>query len=40
MLDEIVESNIGGDITDSVNAYVYSNFGHGASDFKIASPKA
>ena len=37
MLDEIVESNIGRDITESVNAYVYSNFGHGANDFKIAS---
>lgn len=37
MLDEIVESNIGGDITDSVNAYVYSNFGHAANDFKIAA---
>lgn len=37
MLDEIVESNIGGDITDSVNAYVYSNFGHGANDFRISS---
>ncbi len=37
MLDEIVEANIGGDITDSVNAYVYSNFGHGANDFKIAA---
>lgn len=35
MLDEIVESKIGGDITDSVNAYVYSNFGHGANDLKI-----
>lgn len=39
MLDEIVESNIGGDITDSVNAYVYSNFGHSANDFKIAASK-
>lgn len=39
MLDEIVEANIGGDITDSVNAYVYSNFGHSANDFKIATSK-
>lgn len=39
MLDEIVEANIGGDITDSVNAYVYSNFGHSANDFKIAASK-
>lgn len=39
MLDEIVESNIGGDITDSVNAYVYSNFGHAANDFKIAAKR-
>lgn len=35
VLDEIVENNMGKDITDKVNAYVYSNFGHGANDLKI-----
>lgn len=35
MLDEIVSSNIGGDITDAVNAYVYSNFGYAANDLSI-----
>lgn len=35
MLDEIVEENIGGDITDSVNEYVYNNFGHRAADFTV-----
>ena len=40
ILDEIVQLNIGGDITDCVNAYVYDNFGHSANDFKIAAPKA
>lgn len=34
-LDRIVEENIGGDITDAVNKYVYSNFGHGAETFTI-----
>lgn len=39
MLDKIVELNIGGDITDCVNAYVYDNFGHSANDFKIPTLK-
>ncbi len=34
-LDEIVENNIGKDITDIVNSYVYSNYGHGAVDLNI-----
>ncbi|MDD3016278.1 MAG: hypothetical protein PHR41_07240 [Lactococcus chungangensis] len=36
-LDQIVESNIGGDITDQVNAYVYNNFGHAATDLSITA---
>jgi type II restriction enzyme len=35
MLDRIIEANIGLDITDSVNDYVYSNFGHAAADLSI-----
>ena len=35
MLDKIVEANIGKDITDSVNDYVYSNFGHAAADLSV-----
>ena len=31
-LDKIVEANLGKDITDNVNDYVYSNFGHAATD--------
>lgn len=31
----MVACNIGKDITDVVNSYVYSNFGHGAEDFTI-----
>ena len=34
-LDEIILLNKGKDITDAVNAYVYSNFGHDATDFSI-----
>lgn len=34
-LDAIVEDNIGSDITNCVDAYVYDNFGHGAEDLKI-----
>lgn len=34
-LDEIIAGNIGKDITDLVNAYVYSNFGHGAEDISV-----
>lgn len=34
-LNRIVEANMGKDITDEVNAYVYSNFGHAAPDFKL-----
>lgn len=36
-LDHIIEDNIGFDITDKVNDYVYSNFGHGANDLSIAA---
>lgn len=39
MLDKIVEDNIGGDITEAVNSYVYSNFGHSANDLTIISHK-
>lgn len=35
VLDEFVVSNIRKDITDIVNAYVYSNFGHGAEDINV-----
>ena len=35
MLDQIIEANIGKDITDSVNDYVYSNFGHAAADLSV-----
>lgn len=35
VLDEIVEREMGGDITDSVNAFVYNNFGHNAEDLKV-----
>lgn len=38
-LDDIIALNKGKDITDAVNAYVYSNFGHGASDLSIAAKK-
>ena len=34
-LDDVVERGMGGDITDSVNEYVYTNFGHGAEDLKV-----
>lgn len=37
VLDNYVESNMGNDITDLVNAYVYDNFGHSAEDLKIRS---
>ena len=37
VLDAVVENGMGGDITDSVNAYVYSNFGHGAENLTIRS---
>lgn len=36
-LDEIISHNKGKDITDAVNSYVYSNFGHGAADLSIAA---
>ena len=39
VLDDVVENGMGGDITDSVNAYVYNNFGHGAEDLKVKSKK-
>lgn len=35
MLDQIAETNLGADITDTVNEYVYSNFGHAAADLSI-----
>lgn len=35
MLDQIIEENMGLDITDCVNDYVYSNFGHAASDLSV-----
>lgn len=35
VLDTFIEENIGKDITDIVNAYVYSNFGHGAEDIRV-----
>ena len=35
LLDQIIENNIGLDITDKVNDYVYNNFGHNANDLKI-----
>lgn len=34
-LDKIIQDNIGLDITEKVNDYVYSNFGHGAADLSI-----
>lgn len=36
-LDQIIVNNKGKDITDAVNAYVYSNFGHGATDLSISA---
>ena len=39
-LDEIISNNKGKDITEAVNAYVYSNFGHGATDFSISARRA
>lgn len=39
VLDKIVEANIGCDITDSINSYVYSNFGHNATDLKFPHNK-
>ena len=36
-LDEIIALNKGKDITDAINTYVYSNFGHGASDLSISA---
>lgn len=35
VLDKFIVSNIGKDITDIVNDYVYSNFGHGAEDISV-----
>jgi hypothetical protein len=34
-LHKIVTENIGKDITNLVNNYVYDHFGHGAEDIKI-----
>ena len=39
VLDELVENGMGGDITDSVNAFVYDNFGHGAEDLTVKTKK-
>lgn len=38
-LHEIVVENRGKDISDAVNAYVYSNFGHEACDFTVAAKR-
>lgn len=35
-LDWLVASNLGKDISDSINKYVYEAFGHAAQDFSIA----
>ena len=35
MLDQIIEANMGRDITGAVDAYVYTNFGHAANDLTI-----
>lgn len=35
ILDEIIMHNIGRDITDIVNQYVYDNYGHRAKDLRI-----
>jgi hypothetical protein len=37
LLDKIIEDNISLDITDKVNEYVYSNFGHGTNDLNIVT---
>ena len=34
-LHDIANANFGKDITDNINSFVYSNFGHGASDLSI-----
>jgi len=34
-LDKMIVNNIGSDITEKVNEYVYDNFGHGANDINI-----
>ena len=39
-LNQIIEANIGKDITNNINDYVYTNFGHSANDIKISSRKA
>lgn len=40
ILDNIIFNNIGIDISDKVNSYVYDNFGHGANDLKVSSVSA
>lgn len=35
VLDEFIMNNVGKDITDIINTYVYSNFGHGAEDISV-----
>lgn len=37
ILDDIIVNNIGKDITDCINNYVYRNFGHAANDIKISA---
>ena len=39
VLDDVVQQGMGGDITDSVNEFVFNNFGHGAEDLKVKSKK-
>lgn len=39
-LDEIIVNNIGKDITDILNSYVYSIFGHGAEDINVRKTPA
>lgn len=39
VLDEIIVNHLGKDITDEVNKYVYSCFGHGAEDISVSKSK-
>lgn len=36
-LHDIVSNNLGHDITEKINAFVYNNFGHGANDLSISA---
>ncbi len=40
VLHGLAERNLGTDITQKVNEYVYSNFGHGANDLSVKSKTA